>query len=196
MANYMYIRVSDKSQNEARQLNDLKTLEVPEENIFIDKQSGKDFERTEYQKMINRLQEGDLVYFHTIDRMGRNYDEIIENWRIITKEIKADIIILDMPLLNTTIRKDDLTMRFMADFVLQILSYVAQKEREAILTRQREGIAIAKAQGKYCQMRFTKEAFLEIHEKVKAGEMNITQAAKALGTTRATYYAKIKEYNL
>jgi len=196
MANYLYIRVSDKSQNEARQLNDLKKIDIPAENVFVDKMSGKDFSRTEYQKMLSQLQEGDLVYFHSIDRMGRNYDEIIENWRIITKEIKADIIVLDMPLLNTTIQNDNLTTRFMADIVLQILSYCAEHERAAILTRQKEGIAIAKAEGKYCQMTFTKEAFFEVYEEIRAGRMNITQAAKALGTTRNTIYAKLKEYGL
>lgn len=196
MANYLYIRVSDKSQNEARQLNDLKTLDVPEQNVYIDKQSGKNFDRPEYQRMISNLKEGDLVYFHSIDRMGRNYDEIIENWRYITKEIKADIIVLDMPLLNTTMKENDLTGRLISDIVLQLLSYVAQKERESILTRQKEGIAIAKAEGKYCQMTFTKEAFFEVYEEIRAGRMNITQAAKALGTTRNTIYAKLKEYGL
>lgn len=188
MANYMYIRVSDKSQNESRQLNDLNELNVPEENVFIDKQSGKDFNRPEYQRMLEQLQEGDLVYFHSIDRMGRNYDDILENWRIITKEIKADIIVLDMPLLNTTIRNDDLTGRFMADMVLQILSYVAQREREAIKIRQMEGIRIAQAKGAFKKKDIDMDLFFECEKKIAAGELTVVAACKKLNITRKYYY--------
>ena len=133
MEKYIYIRVSDKSQNEARQLADVTELNIPAENVFIDKQSGKDFDRPEYQKLMSQLNEGDIVYFHSIDRLGRNYEQIIENWNKITKEIKADIIILDMPLLDTTVKQSDLTGKFIADLVLQILSYVAEKGRENIV---------------------------------------------------------------
>lgn len=142
-----YVRVSSKDQNEDRQLPTMEEYGV--EKIYMDKQSGKNFDRTEYQKMISELKEGDVVVFHSLDRLGRNYEDTTEQWRKITKEIKADIIIADMPLLNTTKRGSDLTGRFIADMVLQVLSYVAANERENIRKRQAEGIAIAKAQGKY-----------------------------------------------
>lgn len=144
---YGYVRVSTKEQNEARQIQSMKEKDV--DRIYMDKQSGKDFDRPEYQKMLSKLKEGDVVVLHSLDRLGRNYDAIIEEWHRITKQIKADIIVLDMPLLNTTARGNDLTGKFVADMVLQILSYVAANERENIRKRQAEGIAIAKAQGKY-----------------------------------------------
>lgn len=141
-----YVRVSTADQNEARQIEAMKADGV--EKIYMDKKSGKDFNRPEYQKMIVSLQKGDILVIHSIDRLGRNYEEIIAEWRKITKEIEADIIVQDMPLLNTTQNKD-LTGTLIADIVLQLLSYVAQRERENIRQRQKEGIAIAKAQGKY-----------------------------------------------
>ena len=141
-----YVRVSTIEQNEARQIEAMKTDGV--EKIYMDKKSGKDFNRPEYQKMIASLHKGDILIIHSIDRLGRNYEEIIAEWRKITKEIEADIIVQDMPLLNTTQNKD-LTGTLIADIVLQLLSYVAQRERENIRQRQKEGIAIAKAQGKY-----------------------------------------------
>ena len=141
-----YVRVSTIEQNEARQIEAMKTDGV--EKIYMDKKSGKDFNRPEYQKMIASLHKGDILIIHSIDRLGRNYEEIITEWRKITKEIEADIIVQDMPLLNTTQNKD-LTGTLNADIVLQLLSYVAQRERENIRQRQKEGIAIAKAQGKY-----------------------------------------------
>lgn len=141
-----YVRVSTVDQNEARQIKAMQEDGV--EKIYLDKQSGKDFNRPEYKKMISELKRGDILVLHSIDRLGRNYEEILEQWRIITKEIKADVIVQDMPLLNTTISKD-LDGTFIADLVLQILSYVSAKERENIRRRQKEGVAIAKAQGKY-----------------------------------------------
>lgn len=144
---YGYVRVSTKEQNETRQI--LSMQEQGVDKIFMDKQSGKDFNRPEYQKMISGLKEGDVVVLHSLDRLGRNYDMIIEEWHRITKQIKADIIVLDMPLLDTTARGNDLTGKFVADMVLQILSYVAANERDNIRKRQTEGIAIAKSQGKY-----------------------------------------------
>ena len=141
-----YARVSTVDQNEARQMEALREEGV--EMIYMDKKSGKDFNRPEYQKMIASLKKGDVLVVHSIDRLGRNYEEIIAEWRKITKEIEADIIVQDMPLLNTTQNKD-LTGTLIADIVLQLLSYVAQRERENIRQRQKEGIAIAKAQGKY-----------------------------------------------
>lgn len=140
-----YVRVSSKDQNEARQIASMKEFGV--DKIYMDKQSGKDFNRPEYQKMISELKEGDVVILHSLDRLGRNYDAIIEEWHRITKQIKADIKVLDMPLLDTTASGNDLTGKFVADMVLQILSYVAENERKNIRKRQEEGIAIAKAQG-------------------------------------------------
>lgn len=156
-----YARVSTVDQNEARQMEALREEGV--EMIYMDKKSGKDFNRPEYQKMIASLKKGDVLVVHSIDRLGRNYDEITEEWRKITKEIGADIIVQDMPLLDTT-RNRDLTGKLIADIVLQVFSYVAQRERESIRQRQKEGIAIAKAQGKY-KGRAKKEINKELFEK-------------------------------
>lgn len=142
-----YVRVSSRDQNETRQIIALESYGVPARNIFIDKQSGKDFERPKYKQVLKKLKPGDLLVIKSIDRLGRNYDEILEQWRIITKEIRADVVVLDMPLLDTRKQPSDLTGTFIADLVLQILSYVAQTEREAIRQRQAEGIAAAKARG-------------------------------------------------
>ena len=193
MEKYMYIRVSSKDQNEARQMVDVENLGIPTENVFIDKQSGKDFERPEYQKLISLLHEGDIVYFHSIDRLGRNYEQIIENWNKITKEIKADIIILDMPLLDTTTKQNDLTGKFIADLVLQILSYVAQKERENIKQRQAEGIAIAVANGKFKKKEIDMEMFESLKKDVDAGKVTVVTACSDLGITTPTWYALRKK---
>ena len=158
-----YVRVSTIEQNEARQIEAMKTDGV--EKIYMDKKSGKDFNRPEYQKIIASLHKGDILIIHSIDRLGRNYEEIIAEWRKITKEIEADIIVQDMPLLNTTQNKD-LTGTLIADIVLQLLSYVAQRERENIRQRQKEGIAIAKAQGKY-KGRSKKEINKDLFEETK-----------------------------
>ena len=144
---YGYIRVSTKEQNEERQRIALAEFSVPEENIFIDKLSGKDFNRPQYKKLMRKLRAGDSLVIKSIDRLGRNYEEILNQWRIITKEKKADIVVLDMPLLDTRQTGRDLTGTFVADLVLQILSYVAQTERENIKQRQKEGIAAAKLRG-------------------------------------------------
>ncbi len=146
MQTYGYARVSSTDQNELRQLLALRARNIPEENIFIDKQSGRDFIRPQYAELILRLREGDLLYVLSIDRLGRNYVEIQEQWRFLTKEIGIDIVIIDMPLLDTRQGKD-LMGTFIADLVLQILSFVAQSERESIRRRQAEGIAAAKARG-------------------------------------------------
>ena len=143
---YAYVRVSTHEQNEARQLIALREAAVPEQNIFMDKQSGKDFNRPAYRRMMKKLRSGDLLIIKSIDRLGRNYEEILEQWRMITKEKQADIRVLDMPLLDTSIHRD-LTGTLIADIVLQLLSYVAQNERENIRQRQAEGIAAAKARG-------------------------------------------------
>ena len=147
MANiYGYIRVSSRDQNEDRQRLAFQELSIPAKNIFMDKQSGKDFDRPAYKRMVRRMKKDDLLYIKSIDRLGRNYEEILEQWRHITKEIQADIRVLDMPLLDTSHHRD-LTGTLIADIVLQLLSYVAQSERENIRQRQKEGIAAAKARG-------------------------------------------------
>ena len=143
---YGYIRVSTGDQNTARQFAALQKLDISKKNLFVDKQSGKNFERPAYKKLVRKLQEGDLLYIKSIDRLGRNYEEIQEQWRILTKEKKIDIVVLDMSLLDTRNGKD-LLGTFISDVVLQILSFVAQNERENIHTRQAEGIAEAKANG-------------------------------------------------
>lgn len=196
MANYMYARVSTVTQNEARQLEDLKANNIPEENLFIDKQSGKDFDRTEYQRMLQTIKEGDVIYFHSIDRMGRNYDDIIENWRYITKDLKADIVILDMPLLDTTKHNDDLTGKLIGDIVLQLLSYVAQKEREMMLQRQKEGIALAKAAGKYKKKEIDMDLLKKLAKDVDSGMLTVTTASAELGITRKTWYRLREQKNI
>lgn len=143
---YGYVRVSSTDQNENRQMIALRRVLVPEKNIFLDKQSGKDFERPHYKRLVRKLKAGDLLYILSIDRLGRNYEEIQKQWRVLTKEIGVDICVLDMPLLDTRNGKD-LMGTFIADLVLQILSFVAQNERENIKKRQAEGIAAAKAKG-------------------------------------------------
>ena len=167
MAVYSYIRVSSRDQHEDRQLKELENQGITPDKIFIDKQSGKDFKRPQYQKLISQLKEGDVVYIHAIDRLGRNYDEIIANWQMITKDIKADIIVLDMPLLNTTVENSNLTGKFIADLVLQILSYVAETERNNIKKRQAEGIAIAKANGKFKKKDIDMKLYKKLRKEVE-----------------------------
>ena len=147
MQSYAYVRVSSREQNLDRQLDAMAALNIPSLIIYEDKQSGKTFERPAYCRLLRRIRQGDVLYVKAIDRLGRNYHEILEQWRIITKEKMCDIVVLDMPLLDTRSRGNDLTGTFIADLVLQILSYVAQTEREFIHERQREGIAAAKARG-------------------------------------------------
>lgn len=181
-----YVRVSTADQNEARQIKAMQEDGV--EKIYMDKQSGKDFNRPEYKKMISELKQGDILVLHSIDRLGRNYEEILEQWRIITKEIKADVIVQDMPLLNTTISKD-LDGTFIADLVLQILSYVSAKERENIKCRQREGIAIAKAQGKYKggkPKEVDEQLFAENLVRYRNGEITKSEFALEIGVSRPT----------
>ena len=183
-----YVRVSTIEQNESRQIEAMKADGV--EKIYMDKKSGKDFNRPEYQKMIVSLQKGDILVIHSIDRLGRNYEEIIAEWRKITKEIEADIIVQDMPLLNTTQNKD-LTGTLIADIVLQLLSYVAQRERENIRQRQKEGIAIAKAQGKYkgrSKKEINKDLFEETKRSWQRGEITKVQFAEIMGVSRSTLY--------
>jgi DNA invertase Pin-like site-specific DNA recombinase len=188
-----YVRISTVDQNEARQIEAMKTDGV--EKIYMDKKSGKDFDRPEYQKMISELHRGDVLVIHSIDRLGRNYEEIIDEWRKITKEIGADIIVQDMPLLNTC-QSRDLTGTLISDIVLQLLSYVAQRERENIRQRQREGIEIAKAQGKY-KGRTKKEIDKELFENTKtrwqSGEITKVQFAEIMGISRGTLYKLLED---
>ena len=181
-----YVRVSTAEQNEARQIKAMQEDGV--EKIYMDKQSGKDFNRPEYKKMISGLKQGDVLVLHSIDRLGRNYEEILEQWRIITKEIKADVIVQDMPLLNTTISRD-LDGTFIADLVLQILSYVSAKERDNIKRRQREGIAIAKTQGKYKGGKLKEideKLFADNLVRYKNGEITKSQFSSAIDVSRPT----------
>lgn len=188
-----YVRVSTVDQNEARQIEAMKTDGV--EKIYMDKKSGKDFNRPEYQKMISELHKGDVLIIHSIDRLGRNYDEITEEWRKITKEIGADIIVQDMPLLDTTLNRD-LTGKLIADIVLQVFSYVAQRERESIRQRQREGIEIAKAQGKYkgrAKKEIDKELFENTKTRWQSGEITKVQFAEIMGISRGTLYKLLED---
>lgn len=188
-----YVRVSTVDQNEARQIKAMREDGV--EKIYMDKQSGKDFNRPEYKKMISELNQGDILVLHSIDRLGRNYEEILDQWRIITKEIKADVIVQDMPLLNTTISRD-LDGTFVADLVLQILSYVSAKERDNIKRRQREGIEIAKAQGKYKggkPKQIDENLFGECLNRYHNGLITKTVFAQILNISRPTLNRILKE---
>ncbi len=190
-----YIRVSCRDQNEDRQMLDLIELQVPEENIFIDKQSGKDFERPQYQKMLRRFKKDDLLYIKSIDRLGRNYADILEQWRIMTKDKGIDIAVLDMPLLDTRTGKD-LMGTFLSDIVLQILSFVAENERTNIRQRQAEGIAAAKARG----VRFGRppsplpECFYDVYQRWKSRKITGTKAAKECGMPLSTFRYRAEIY--
>lgn len=189
-----YVRVSTADQNEARQIKAMREGGV--EKIYMDKQSGKDFNRSEYQRMIAELHPGDTLVIHSIDRLGRNYEEIKEQWRKITKEIKANIIVRDMPLLNTEQTKD-LTGTLIADIVLELLSYVAQRERENIRQRQAEGIAIAKAKGVYKggkPKNVDDELFLRNYSSYKVGNITKVQFAGNIGVSRPTLDKIIKKH--
>lgn len=185
---YGYARVSTKEQNEQRQIVALEEFGLDRKQIFTDKQSGKDFERTNYRKLVRRLKEGDTLVVKSIDRLGRNYEEILEQWRIITKDKGAAIVVLDMPLLDTR-RNRDLTGTLIADIVLQLLSYVAQTEREFIRQRQAEGIAVAKAQG----VRFGRpplaqpKEFPAVHQAWLKKEISAREAAWRLSVTHKTF---------
>ena len=185
---YGYARVSTKEQNEQRQIVVLEEFGLDRKQIFTDKQSGKDFERTNYRKLVRRLKEGDTLVVKSIDRLGRNYEEILEQWRIITKDKGAAIVVLDMPLLDTR-RNRDLTSTLIADIVLQLLSYVAQTEREFIRQRQAEGIAVAKAQG----VRFGRpplekpEDFPAVQIAWQKKEISAREAARRLSVTHKTF---------
>lgn len=189
-----YVRVSTKEQNEARQLAALEEYHIPPGNLFVDKQSGKDFNRPQWKRMMKRLHPGDLLIVKSIDRLGRDYEEILEEWRRITKEREANILIVDMPLLDTRTQGRDLTGTFIADLVLQILSYVAQTEREFIRQRQAEGIAAAKTRGVRLGRppKPVPEGFSEVCALWQGGKINSREAAKKLGISQSTFLRKAK----
>ena len=194
--NYGYIRVSAKDQNEARQFAALSGLDIPAGNIYQDKQSGKNFDRPAYRRLLRRLRSGDVLYILSIDRLGRNYDEILEQWRIITKKKCADVVVLDFPLLDTRARMEgqDLTGRFVADLVLQILAYVAQKERENIRQRQAEGIAAAKAAGRHWgNTKIPRPAEADQYAVLwREKKISLEEIGQRLGVSRSTAYRFVK----
>lgn len=194
---YAYLRVSTKEQNEDRQLAAIEGLGIPKEHVFLDKESGKSFERPGYIRMKNELRKGDLLYIKSIDRLGRNYNEILEEWRILTRVKEADIVVLDMPLLDTRIGKD-LTGTLIADLVLQILSYVAESEYRNIKQRQMEGIRAAKANGvKFGRPR--KEltpSFYSAAEKWSRGELSVDEAAREAGFSSTTFYRRARDFKM
>ncbi len=192
---YGYIRVSTREQNEDRQLIALRDMGVSEEQTFMDKQSGKDFNRPKYQQLLRKIKKDDILCIKSIDRLGRNYEEILEQWRFLTKEKGVDIIVLDMPLLDTR-RGKDLMGTFLSDIVLQVLSFVAENERTNIRQRQAEGIAAAKAKG----VKFGRPAipppdnFYEIHQYWRGKKISLSDAAKACGMPTGTFYAKARKF--
>ncbi len=192
---YGYIRVSSKDQNEDRQLIALHDKGVKDVCIYIDKKSGKDFDRPQYKRLVKKLKPGDLLMIQSIDRLGRNYEEVQNQWRVLTKEKEVDICVIDMPLLDTRQGKD-LLGTFIADLVLQILSFVAQNEREYIRKRQAEGIAAAKAKGvKFGRKpRPLPENFYEVHRAWRAKKLTLKQAAAACNMPVGTFYGKARKF--
>lgn len=192
---YGYIRVSSKDQNEDRQIIAMQELNIPPSNIFFDKQSGKDFNRPKYKRLLRRLRRDDLLYIKSIDRLGRNYGEILEQWRILTKEKRIDIVVLDMPLLDTR-RGKDLMGTFLSDIVLQVLSFVAENERSNIRQRQAEGIAAAKAKG----VRFGRPpqplppGFCDAYQEWKDGKITCSEAARQCNMPISTFRYRAETY--
>ncbi len=196
MEQYAYIRVSTKEQNIDRQLLALEQYHIPAKNIYCDYQSGKDFDRPAYKRMLKKLRPSDVLIIKSIDRLGRNYNDILVQWQYITKEIKADIVVLDMELLDTRIKGDNLTGTLIADLVLQIFAYVAQTEREFIRQRQAEGIAAAKAKGKKFGRKciVMPKNFEEICDKCHKKRITTREAAKQLGISHTTFYRRYRKF--
>ena len=192
---YGYVRVSTKEQNEDRQMIAMREMGVPEKNIYMDKQSGKDFERPQYRRLVRRMKRDDLLYIKSIDRLGRNYEEIQNQWRLLTKEKGVDICVIDMPLLDTR-RGKDLVGTFLSDIVLQVLSFVAENERTNIRQRQAEGIAAAKARG----VRFGRPPaplppnFHDVYQRWRQGRITGTAAAKECGMPLASFRYRANVY--
>ncbi len=192
---YGYVRVSSTDQNEYRQMIALREVGVDEKSIFVDKQSGKDFNRPQYKRLIRKMKKDDLLYIKSIDRLGRNYEEILQQWRELTKDKGIDIVVLDMPLLDTR-RGKDLMGTFLSDIVLQVLSFVAENERTNIRQRQAEGIAAAKAKG----VKFGRpplplpDNFYEVHKDWRGKKLTLKEAANACGLPIGTFYAKARKF--
>ena len=190
---YGYCRVSTREQHEDRQVIALKEMGVPEENIYMDKQSGKDFNRPQYKRLIRKIKPDDVIFIKSIDRLGRNYDEILEQWKIITKDKKADLCIIDMPLLDTR-REKNLLGTLIADLVLTLFSYVAENERKTIMERQAEGIAAAKERG----VRFGRppralpDNFYESYQRWKSKTITLNKAASLCGMPKSTFFYRAR----
>lgn len=198
MADYSYIRVSTKEQLEDRQLLAIDELNIPKDNIVIEKQSGKDFNRPEYLKLVEKLNAGDVLYIKSIDRLGRNYEEIINQWRTLTKERDIDIVVLDMPLLDTRNNECGLTGKLISDIVLQLLSYVAQTERDYIRQRQAEGVIAARAKGvKFGRpIKTPPENFAALVKLWERGELKFEDLLAKTGLKEATFYRRLREYRV
>ena len=192
---YGYARVSSRDQNEDRQVVALREMGVPESNIFVDKMSGKDFERKEYKKVLKKMREDTVLFIKSIDRLGRNYSELLEQWRVITKERRADIVVIDMPLLDTR-REKNLLGTLISDIVLALLSFVSESERKSIKQRQAEGIAVAKQKGVHFG-RVPKplpDNFHEVYQLWVKKEISVSDAAKKCGMPRSSFFNRAKAY--
>lgn len=190
-----YVRVSSKDQNEDRQVISMREMQIPEENIFIDKQSGKDFNRPQYKKLLRKVKPDDLIYIKSIDRLGRNYAEILDQWKVITKDKRVDLYVMDMPILDTR-REKNLLGTFISDLVLALLSYVAENERINIRQRQAEGIAAAKARGVHFGRRPNPlpENFYEVYQLWKMKKISVSEAAKQCGMPQTTFFERARAY--
>lgn len=197
MNTFGYVRVSSNDQNEDRQLLEMSRLKIPNQNIYVDKQSGKDFNRPKYIEMLNNLKKGDLLYIKSIDRLGRNYKEILEQWQILTKEKEIDVVIADMPLLDTRTAKD-LLGTFIADLVLQVLSFVAQNERENIKKRQEEGIKAAKIRGVEFGRPVIRppDNFSVLVKLWKQQKISANDVAQQCNMSISTFYRKLRELQM
>ena len=194
---YGYVRVSSTDQNEDRQMLEMQRLKIKKKNIYIDKQSGKDFNRPSYQRLLGKLKKGDLLYVQSIDRLGRNYKEIQDQWRVLTKEMEVDVVVIDMPLLDTRVYKD-LMGTFIADLVLQVLSFVAENERVNIRKRQEEGIKAAKLKGVMFGRPMIKvpDNFGSLVKQWERGHIRAEDVAKECDMSIATFYRRLREYRL
>lgn len=194
---YGYVRVSSTDQNEDRQMLEMQRLKIKKKNIYIDKQSGKDFNRPGYQRLLGKLKKGDWLYVKSIDRFGRNYKEIQDQWRVLTKEMEVDVVVIDMPLLDTRVYKD-LMGTFIADLVLQVLSFVAENERVNIRKRQEEGIKAAKLKGVMFGRPMIKvpDNFGSLVKQWERGHIRAEDVAKECDMSIATFYRRLREYRL
>lgn len=195
MAEYAYIRVSSKDQNIARQVEAMRSIGITKKQMYIDKQSGKDFNRKNYKRLVKKLKEGDALYIKSIDRLGRDYEEILDEWRILTRNKNIDIIVLDFPLLDTRNRVNGVTGKFIADLVLQIFSYVAQVERENTKQRQAEGIRIAMKKGVHFGRPRKKKPdnFEEVYTLWKEEKISLREASRRTGVSHHTFSKWVKE---